>query len=276
MRLWPWIGAFTAASAATLVYGAVGAANQLVFEKRTLRLRRWPKRLNGFRIGFLADLHLKDEHSVRLTERAVEAVLAASPDVVVFGGDFVAYYKPETPWLLEEALAPFRGWKGRALGVPGNHDYWSGDPRLLQPVLEELGVRLLRNEILEIDGVIWAGIDSAIALASDPFSTMVDALGRHRTQDTEHPIIALWHEPDYVDYLPAGASLMLSGHSHGGQFRFPWGWTPMHTRGGEKYVEGFYPDAPTPIYVSRGIGTTGPPSRLGVLPEATVLTLLSQ
>lgn len=78
-----------------------------------------------------------------------------------------------------------------------------------------------------------------------------------------------------VDQLPIEASLMLSGHSHGGQFISPWGWAPMKTRGGKKYVRGFYPDAPTPIYVSRGLGTTGPPSRLFCPPEVTILTLTS-
>ena len=87
------------------------------------------------------------------------------------------------------------------------------------------------------------------------------------------PIIALWHEPDVVDHLPKGAALMLSGHSHGGQFTFPGGYTPMHTLNGRKYVRGFFPHAPTPLYVSRGIGTTGPPSRLNCAPEVSLLEL---
>jgi uncharacterized protein len=66
---------------------------------------------------------------------------------------------------------------------------------------------------------------------------------------------------------------MISGHTHGGQFRAPWGWAPMKTRNGERYLEGFFPDAPTPLYVSRGIGTTGPPSRLNCPPEVSVLSL---
>lgn len=267
MRLWPWVAPFTAACVGTLVYGVVGPANQLVLEKRTLRLPKWPKHLNGYRIGLLADLHVRDEFSVKLCRRAVDAVLDEKPDIVVIAGDFVAYYKASSPWLLEEVLAPFREMPGYAIGVPGNHDYWDGDPRLLEPVLEDLGIVLLRNEVYRADGIAFVGIDSANALASDPFTPMKAAAG-------ESPVVAIWHEPDMVDYLPDGAALMLSGHSHGGQFRFPWGWTPMHTANGEVYVEGYYPNAPTPLYVSRGIGTTGPPSRLGVLPEATILELV--
>jgi predicted MPP superfamily phosphohydrolase len=47
----------------------------------------------------------------------------------------------------------------------------------------------------------------------------------------------------------------------------------MHTKNGEKYVRGYFPNAPTPLYVNRGLGTTGPPSRLNCMPEVTILTL---
>ena len=77
-----------------------------------------------------------------------------------------------------------------------------------------------------------------------------------------------------VDLLPTGCILQLSGHSHGGQFTFPGGFTPMHTKLGEKYVRGFYPEASTPIYVSKGIGTTFLPSRLNCAPEVSILTLV--
>lgn len=252
----------------TFVYGILGPSNQLVLEKRTLRLPKWPKCKDGYRIGLLADLHVRDRYSVDLCKRAVDAVLAEEPDIVVIVGDFVAYYKESSPHMLEQVLGVFRDLPDYAIAVPGNHDYWAGDPRLLKPVLEELGVKLLRNEVHRQHGITYVGIDSANALASDPFTTMAAVAG-------ESPIIALWHEPDLVDYLPKGAALMLSGHTHGGQFRFPWGWTPMHTKNGENYVEGFFPDAPTPLYVSRGVGTTGPPSRLGLLPEATILELVA-
>jgi predicted MPP superfamily phosphohydrolase len=260
---------FAAASSATLIYGSLKVANQLILEKHSLSLPKWPKHLAGYRIGLLADLHLRDKYSVELCQRAVDMALAEAPDIYIIPGDFVSWWKPESAWLLEEVLAPFREMGDRCIGVPGNHDYWSGDPSILKPILNELGIDLLRNEVLSRDGITWAGIDSANALAADPFTTMLSAQG-------SQPIVALWHEPDPVDFLPEGAALMLSGHSHGGQFRFPWGWTPMHTRNGEKYVHGFFPDAPTPLYVSRGIGTTGPPSRLGALPEVSVLTLESQ
>jgi uncharacterized protein len=259
----------SAASAATLIYGALVEAERLVYERRVLPLDNWPERLEGYRVALLADLHLRDEYSLRLTQRAVAMALDESPDMVVLAGDFVGYWKDESAPLLYEALEPLLLMNGNAVAVPGNHDYWRGNPTALAPILSALNIRLLRNDIWTRDGICWAGVDSMNALMADPFTTMIKASAQ------DDPIIALWHEPDCADWLPRGASLMLSGHSHGGQFRFPWGWTPKHTLHGEKYVEGFYPEAPTPVYVSRGVGTTGPPSRLTVLPEVSILTLVA-
>ena len=87
------------------------------------------------------------------------------------------------------------------------------------------------------------------------------------------PAVCLWHEPDLVADLPSGCALTLSGHTHGGQGRLFGRFKPVKTRLGARYVEGFFPDAPTPLYVSRGVGTTLFPLRLDVPPEVSLLTL---
>lgn len=265
MKLWPWIGGAALGGLGWLVYGALVEANKLVLERRRLTLPRWPSSRNGYRIALLADFHVRDEYSVALGRRAVEMAIAESPDAIVIAGDFVGYWKLDSPWQLAEVLSPLRD--HFVVAVPGNHDYWSGDAGLLRPICEEYGIHLLRNEHLEHDGICWVGVDSANARRHDPVRAFPPPVREG------FPRIAVWHEPDFVDELPDGAALMLSGHSHGGQWQFPWGWTPMHTRGGEKFVDGFYPDARTPLYVSRGIGTTGPPARLGALAEVAILEL---
>ncbi|HMS53898.1 MAG TPA: metallophosphoesterase [Fimbriimonadaceae bacterium] len=258
----------SAASTATLVYGCLVESRRLTLEKVRIPIRDLPQSLVGFKIALLADFHLRDKYSLDLTKRAVGLALDQSPDFVVIAGDFVGYWKPESPWLIGEALEELLLMDGRVVAVPGNHDYWCGDAELLRPILSELNIRLLRNEVYQHSGVSWLGIDSSTKGKADPFSVVQSVEG------IKEPKIVVWHEPDSVDWLPRGADLMLSGHSHGGQFTFPWGWTPMHTKGGEKYVRGYYPNAPTPIYVNRGVGTTGPPSRLGCTPEVTLIELV--
>jgi len=248
-----------------LLYGAAVEAGSIVVERHTLRLKGWPKRLKGFRIAVLADLHVRGPYTQQFCQRAVAAALNESPDFVVLPGDLVAYWATFIPRLLGDLLEPFLLMEGNVVATPGNHEYDCGSPSLLKPILDELNIRFLRNESWTHAGITWVGVDSATIEADDAIKAMRGVAG---------PAICVWHEPDMVDHLPPGCQLMISGHSHGGQFRFPGGYTPMHTRLGRKYPRGYYPDAPTPLYVSRGIGTTGPPSRFLCPPEVSILTLV--
>jgi hypothetical protein len=255
----------TTVSTAMLVYGVLTESKRLVVERHTLYLKGWPKRLNGFRIAVVGDLHLRDSYSVELAQRAIALTLDEEPDMVALVGDFVAYWKPSCARMLGETLEPLMLMNGNVVAVPGNHDYFAGNPSLLAPILEELNIKLLRNGAWRHAGVTWVGIDSYNKRRSKPVEAMAQA--------DDDPVVVLWHEPDPVDQLPPGAALQLSGHSHGGQFRFPGGIIPMKSRNGEKYVDGFYPDASTPVFVTRGVGTTGPPSRFLCPPDVSILTL---
>jgi len=92
------------------------------------------------------------------------------------------------------------------------------------------------------------------------------------------PVLLMSHSPDFADAVrahPRGGlvSLMFSGHSHGGQVRFPFlpplTLPPM----GKKYFEGYFRWDNLQLYVNRGIGTTGLPFRLNCPPEITLFTL---
>lgn len=267
MRLWPLVAGVAVGSAAWLVYGALVEANKIVVERRRLRLPGWPARLAGYKIALLADFHIRDEYTVEQSMRAVALALDEDPDMVVLAGDFVGYWKERSAWLLEPVLEPFLLMEGKAVAVPGNHDYWAGDGAWLGPILDQFNIRFLRNEVWSRDGITWVGIDSTNAERAEPVAPMLAA------NESADPVIVVWHEPDAVEDLPPGANLMLAGHSHGGQWKFPWGWIPMRTKYGGTYMDGFYPEAPTPLYVTRGIGTTGPPARLGALAEVSILTI---
>lgn len=226
----------------------------------------WPDSHDGYRVGLIADNHVRDALTVDLTQRALRYLVSEKPDMIAFAGDMVQKWKPGVKPLIRAALDPLKGYEGACVAVPGNHDYYGGDAEDLRDVYDSFGIRLLRNECWSHEGVNWVGVDSACESMADPYTAV-------RQCDPRDPTIVLWHEPDAVQWLPRGPELMLSGHSHGGQFTTPWGWAPMTSRLGKKYLRGFYPEAPVPIYVSRGLGTTGPPSRLFCRAEATVLTL---
>ncbi len=253
------------AGAGMLVYGALYESNRLVVERHTLRLKDWPERLSGYRIALLGDFHLRDPYSLILAKRAIAEALEAEPDMVALVGDFVGSWTGRNVGMLTELLEPLLLMNGSVVTVPGNHDHRGRSIEILSMILDELNIKLLRNESWKHDGITWVGVDSARESMDDPVAAMKGIRG---------PAIALWHEPDLVDELPPGCALQLSGHSHGGQFRLPFGFTPMHSDFGRKYVQGFFPSTPTPLYVTRGVGTTGPPSRFLCPPEVAILTLV--
>jgi uncharacterized protein len=250
---------------ALLAYGALFEARRLTITRRTIALQGWPQRLSGFKVAVLGDLHLSHRLSVDLGREAVEAALAEGPDAVAIVGDLIGDWYPEMPRVLRHVFEPLLIMEGRVVAVPGNHDWKHGPVPEIRRILDELNIRLLQNESWRHGGVTWVGVDSFNKHQADPERAMA---GRE-----EGPAIALWHEPDVVDRLPKGCALMLSGHSHGGQFR-PLGITPMRTRNGRRYLDGFFPGAPTPLFVTRGVGTTFFPSRFNCPPEVAVLTLV--
>jgi len=128
------------------------------------------------------------------------------------------------------------------------------------------GIRILRNETLDVDGVSIAGID--------------DGLFRRDRHDFLEPtqdrnVVALFHEPDFVDRVDQRASLMISGHTHGGQVCWPWGRAVHLPNGGRAFQRGFFEETKVPLYVSRGVGTIGPDFRFFAPPEVSILSLTS-
>jgi predicted MPP superfamily phosphohydrolase len=86
----------------------------------------------------------------------------------------------------------------------------------------------------------------------------------------------LCHQPDLFPRIAQrSVDLTLSGHYHGGQIKFEFfgvSVSPAHLI--TEFVEGFYRRGHSQLYVSRGIGITGPPARLNASPEITVLRLI--
>ena len=98
------------------------------------------------------------------------------------------------------------------------------------------------------------------------------ALGDTRLGDA---CLLLSHNPDFVEHIrDPRVDLVLSGHTHGGQVVLPLIGAPVTaSRYGQKYVHGLVQGPSARVYVSRGVGTIGPPVRFGCPPEVTLLTL---
>jgi predicted MPP superfamily phosphohydrolase len=223
------------------------------------------------RIGFIADTHVGSVVRPPHIERALALLLAAEPDLLLFGGDYVS----ESPRHIADAAAVLgnaaSATRFGSLAVLGNHDYANGAARMAA-ALETRGIQVLRNDSARVGdetGELWiAGIDDAVLGSPEPQQAFARIPPGARA-------VALWHEPDWAEQIvPFGALLQLSGHSHGGQVRLPIVGTIAAPPGGRRFVEGLNFALGMPIYTSRGVGVFRPPVRLRCPPEVTLVTLV--
>lgn len=240
-------------------------------ERLAVAVPKLPRPFHGLTAAFLADIHHGRYFAVDAVRQVVDKTNALGADLIALGGDYV-YGAPRflAPGIGE--LTRLRAPLGR-VAVLGNHDHWAGR-RAASAGLAGAGITELTNtgvwlerggRRLRIAGVgdLWEGRqDLAAALGS---STDDDA------------VVLLSHNPDYVESIEdPRVGLVLSGHTHGGQVVVPgFGspWAP--TRFGTKYLRGLVQGPVARVYVSRGIGTTGPPLRFRCPPEITLLTLVA-
>lgn len=233
-------------------------------------LRDLDPRLEGFRIAQITDVHVGPTIKGDWVREVVDAVNGLDADAVAVTGDMV----DGTVAALKDDVAPLADMRARhgVFFVTGNHEYYSGADAWVAHV-RRLGMQPLLNEhrVLDHDGapLVMAGVTDYRAHRfgadhrSDPEKALRDAPERA-------PKIVLAHQPRSADAVrDAGADLQLSGHTHGGQY-FPWT-VVIHFV--ERFVAGLYDHGPMKIYVSRGTGYWGPPTRVGSPPEITLLTL---
>jgi hypothetical protein len=232
-------------------------------------VRDLPGAFDGFRIAQLSDVHHGRLVSIDEVRRVVGLANAAGADMVALTGDYTTslrrYVEP-----CAEALAELRAPEG-VWAVLGNHDHNTDGP-LTRAALLRRGIRVLTNENTELrrgpDALGLAGVD-------DWGWGKADFARAMRGVDTRRPSILLSHEPMALDVPETrGVSLILSGHTHGGQVALPFVGAPAaYVWEHLKYLRGMYERGGTRLYVSRGTGVIGVPLRVGARPEVAVLRL---
>jgi uncharacterized protein len=244
--------------------------------QKEIAFRRWPSRLDGFTIALLSDFHYDPYFSAHPLRAAIGMVNALSPDLIALTGDFVSEPMSGDPVrgaaaaepcveLLRKLHAPHGLW-----AVLGNHDC-STDPEHVTAALRAAGIPVLNNRAVPIerDGArFWlAGVDDVLEGSADIDATLHGA-------PTDEAVVLMAHEPDYADQVARyPVDLQLSGHSHGGQVRFPF-MRPLYLPElARKYVWGLYRINALTLYTNPGLGTVTLPVRLNCPPEITLLTL---
>jgi predicted MPP superfamily phosphohydrolase len=223
------------------------------------------------RIAHLSDIHIGHFRGRKFLDRIVDKSILKEPDLVVITGDLF----DGRVRLSKDELKPLAKFKVPVLFVNGNHDVYSGLDDVFR-VVDKAGVRILNNEVLEFNGLQIAGLNhmradentSGMHAAHGP--VMKDILPGLNI-DKNKPSLLLHHSPDGIEYANReGIDLYLSGHTHGGQ-QFP---VTLINQALFRFNKGLHNYNGTKILVSRGLGTFGPPVRIGTNSEIVIIDLV--
>ena len=286
------LGAATGLATAGLVAYALRIEPLLVEATHTeLFLPRLPAAWDGLSILFLSDPHVGQ---LGERERRVVEVCAAleAPELIVWGGDFLGSARGVVPavTLVRRIAALFPGTPTFAIWGNAEHKIRRERRAWLEALLAEAGVCTLVNESLPLR---LRGETITLAGCDDPYYGFADLEATFAELTPERFTLLLAHSPQVAALAArAGVDLMLSGHTHGGQVRFPLlgPWTsqnplsrlldsgtfdpPRLTR-----ILGYDPGGNLTTYISRGIGLAFISSlpwlapRLNCPPEVARLTL---
>lgn len=216
------------------------------------------------RIALISDLHLGLYKGAGFLERLVERLNGLEVEVVLIAGDLTHMH--DRP--LAELFAPLRALRHKAYAVRGNHDSEMPGPpieRELREALAQAGVRLLENETVRVGSFVVAGLGDMWAARDD-----VQILRGFKRDDN---VVVLMHNPDTSARLPPGlADVALAGHTHGGQIRIPWLYRKVIPTEGP-FDRGWHDLPSTRVFVTSGVGESGPPFRLLVPPVIDVIVL---
>jgi predicted MPP superfamily phosphohydrolase len=242
--------------------------------ERKLPIANLPPHLVGKKIVLLTDIHVGPVSPEYLTSWFRE-IATWNPAMILVSGDFMSAKRAER---IDDTLRQMEQLPNTELGtfaVLGNHDYGEGWKNVaiadeLSAKLFKIGIRVLRNDCVETNGLQILGVD-------DLWSGEFDLAETLRKYDPNRPALALCHNPDGADRegWERYRGWILSGHTHGGQCKSPFLDPSILPVRNKRYTRGeFDLDGDRRLYISRGIGHIMK-VRFNVRPEVTVFELAS-
>ena len=232
----------------------------------TLEFSDLPPAFDGYRIAHLSDLHISAAARADRTAGVVRLVNEQAPDLIAITGDFV----DGTAARRHVDVAPLADLRAKdgVVACTGNHEYYSGWA-VWRNIFHGLGVRVLENERL----LVRRGSETlAILGENDPMSHDSDIqIASGMVPDGAFRILLAHRPTRLAEHAAYRVRLQLSGHTHGGAVI---GLDRFVARANEGHVRGIYREHGLTLYVNAGTGQwAGFPTRLGVAPEITLITL---
>ncbi len=232
--------------------------------ERTFALPRLPAAWDGLTILHISDLHFCGTPDRVWYQHIMELCREQEPDIVAVTGDIVDSHRHHR-WVLP-VLGRLR-WKIAAFAILGNHDSWH-EPNLVRRRLRRAGMRVLGNswEELAVHGqrLVVIGNETPWFQPGPDLTNCPPDVFR----------LCLSHTPDTMPWARRhGIDLMLAGHNHGGQVRFPViGSVFVPSCYSRRYDCGIFHEPPTLLHVSRGLGGKEP-LRYNCKPEVVRIVL---
>jgi predicted MPP superfamily phosphohydrolase len=216
---------------------------------------------SSIKIVLISDLHSEifgNEQSI-----LINMVRDANPDIVIMSGDIIDEKVPVTGTQLLlsgiSGIAPI-------YYVMGNHEYMGNNVQDIREMLVSYGIIILSDsyEIIEVNNykIVLAGIE-------DPFKKLYETFSYNQEESMENAFreldgirmykILIAHRPEYIEiYKRYSFDLILSGHTHGGQVRLPYGLYAYNQGVFPKYDGGMYKHGALTHIISRGLAYRNP------------------
>lgn len=255
-------------------WGFLIEPGRLVVREETIQIDNWPRELDGLRIAVLSDIHVDDWFvDDKKLRTIVERTNQLQPELIVILGDYMSSngrvtrrVEPEHfGAILKDLYAPLG-----VYSVLGNHDWWYSGIQVRRS-LEKNGIQVLENEVIHFDA---RGSQLWLVGLADLWTRRQNIADTIAMVPEGKPMIALTHNPDLFPNLPQRVPLLLAGHTHGGQVRFPLiGSIVESSDFGDRYVRGHVFENNHHLFVTTGIGASIVPVRFGVPPEIVLLTI---
>jgi predicted MPP superfamily phosphohydrolase len=249
----------------TAIFGLINAA-WIRTTRVAVTLPHLPEAWKNRTIALVSDIHLGHVSGPFFLRRILRRLRNLKPDVVLVSGDMF----DGTTAGLDRLIGPWTDYTA-PLGVyfvTGNHDEFSDRQAYFQAV-DGTGVRVLHNERIVVDGLQILGVHDTEATDPEMFRSIL----RRMEIDRQMPSVLVAHQPAHLRIAAeAGVSLQLSGHTHRGQF---WPWTMVVSRIYGRFAYGLSSLDHLQVFTSSGVGTWGPPLRVGTRSEVVLIRLSS-
>jgi len=223
----------------------------------------------NIKIAVISDMHIDYKFKNRIFLEIMDKIEREKPDLIVFLGDLI---DPGFE-LSQGEMERIKNLKIRKIGILGNHEYYRGWKQAID-FTQKAGFKLLRNEFINVGDILYiVGMDDKTCKYFNACDSDFDEARVLRKIPKDKFILLLKHQPEIKKEAIGLFDIMLSGHTHGGLYKLLGAFIMKkiyETDRGLKYLgRGSY------LFVSKGVGTGGPPMRFLTPPDVAIIELIN-